>query len=642
MENNKFVRYRAFTLAEMMVVMLIVSIVLACLAPGMTTRMKANQDIQLSPWKWADNNSDAYFSVGSNQSAMIGLKEKAATDSAKFIIDNSTNLTDFILFKNGANVLGRLRFNNGGLVLGSRSEVIQQNSVSIGNNANASSSGAIAIGQGTTASAQNSVSIGNNANASSSGAIAIGQGTTASAESSVSIGNSISSSSVSSIAIGRNINTSGNSNILLGHRSNNSGNNSGQQNVAIGVDAGFANNEGECNTYLGHGAGYSNTEGNYNVAIGGFAGYSNTTASNNTFIGSSAGHSNTTASNNTFIGSSAGYSNTTGTENTYIGLEAGVSQNGYQSTYIGYRAGAGIAVENTLKDQASGENNVFIGYKAGENNQGWTNTFIGGLAGWSSLSGYQNTIIGYKAGYGMTSGGGVQNTLIGAGAGTSIGDASGVTALGKDACARITGSNKTCIGANSGSVTGFGSYTDNIERIFLGSPRPAKIGGDPAILQAYRDSSSGTGVDIYGSLKVDGSVIVANEVVHLSDLRLKNVGKENQDGLEKLRQIKVVNYTFKKDDAKTPRVGVIAQDLQKIFPNAVKKGADGFLTIRMEDMFYAVINAIKELDSRLTALERENKQLKEQVKSLEKENKQFKEQLSSFDLRLKTLETKRK
>ena len=85
----------------------------------------------------------------------------------------------------------------------------------------------------------------------------------------------------------------------------------------------------------------------------------------------------------------------------------------------------------------------------------------------------------------------------------------------------------------------------------------------------------------------------------VSDRRLKYVGKENTSGLDKIRQLKVFNYTFKKDEKKTPHVGVIAQDLQKVFPDAVKKGVDGFLTIRMENMFYAVINAIKELDSRV-------------------------------------------
>ena len=77
------------------------------------------------------------------------------------------------------------------------------------------------------------------------------------------------------------------------------------------------------------------------------------------------------------------------------------------------------------------------------------------------------------------------------------------------------------------------------------------------------------------------------------------------------------NYTFKKDETKTPHVGVIAQDLQKVFPDAVKKGTDGFLTIRFEDMFFAMINAIKELDTRLTALEKENQELKARIERLE-------------------------
>ena len=103
----------------------------------------------------------------------------------------------------------------------------------------------------------------------------------------------------------------------------------------------------------------------------------------------------------------------------------------------------------------------------------------------------------------------------------------------------------------------------------------------------------------------------------LSDRRLKYVGKENKSGLDKIRQLKVFNYTFRKDATKTPHVGVIAQDLQKVFPNAVKKGADGFLTIRMEDMFFAVINAIKELDMKYQAQEKRIDALERRIEKLE-------------------------
>ncbi|CDE58717.1 cell wall surface anchor family protein [Fusobacterium sp. CAG:439] len=99
-----------------------------------------------------------------------------------------------------------------------------------------------------------------------------------------------------------------------------------------------------------------------------------------------------------------------------------------------------------------------------------------------------------------------------------------------------------------------------------------------------------------------------------SDRRLKYVGKEFNSGLEKIRQLKVFNYTFKKDKSKTPHVGVIAQDLQKVFPDAVKEGKDGFLLIRMEDMFFAMINSIKELDLKYEAQEKRINELETQLK----------------------------
>ena len=69
--------------------------------------------------------------------------------------------------------------------------------------------------------------------------------------------------------------------------------------------------------------------------------------------------------------------------------------------------------------------------------------------------------------------------------------------------------------------------------------------------------------------------------------------------MDKINRIKVYDFAFKKDDMKTPHVGVIAQELQKIFPNAVTKDENGYLQIRHEDMFYTMINALKELDARI-------------------------------------------
>ena len=118
---------------------------------------------------------------------------------------------------------------------------------------------------------------------------------------------------------------------------------------------------------------------------------------------------------------------------------------------------------------------------------------------------------------------------------------------------------------------------------------------------------------------------------YISDRRLKNVGEVFSGGLDKVKQLKVYNFTFKDDESKTPHVGVMAQDLQKVFPDAVTKGKDGFLRIRWEDMFYALVNAVKELDLKVTT---ENKELKKRVTELEKQNKQLEERLSKLEKKI--------
>ena len=100
----------------------------------------------------------------------------------------------------------------------------------------------------------------------------------------------------------------------------------------------------------------------------------------------------------------------------------------------------------------------------------------------------------------------------------------------------------------------------------------------------------------------DGVISGSSKSGTKSDRRLKNVGEKYVAGLDELKKLDFFHYTFKKDETKTPHVGVMAQDLQKVFPDAVIKGEDGYLRIRTEDMFYAVINAVKELDSKISDL----------------------------------------
>ena len=139
---------------------------------------------------------------------------------------------------------------------------------------------------------------------------------------------------------------------------------------------------------------------------------------------------------------------------------------------------------------------------------------------------------------------------------------------------------------------------------------------------------------------------------NFSDRRLKNVGEKYTAGLAELKKLNFFHYTFKKDENKTPHVGVMAQDLQKVFPDAVTKGEDGYLQIRFEDMFYAVINAVKELDNKITEIvqnitymrskiEKQAEINKEQSKTIAEQQKTIEQQqqlIKNLEKRIEKLE----
>jgi hypothetical protein len=297
----------------------------------------------------------------------------------------------------------------------------------------------------------------------------------------------------------------------------------------------------------------------------------------NTALGYMAGNKVTTSYGNTFVGSLTGKNNTTGSTNTFVGTSTGeVNTEGDANTFIGSIVG----MSNTL---------------------GYRNTFIGVWSGYSSIDGYNNTALGYEACYHIK-----------------------------------RGSNKTCIGAYSGPPSDVPN--DNSE-VWIGSrsggvysPNGTPYSAGHYTMMGHMRPTESIYLDGVATY-IKGSLSVAGTFTNPSDKRLKNIKGENTSGLEKIKQIKVFNYTRKDDKEKTPRVGVIAQDLQKIFPDAVSKGSDGFLNIRPEDILYALVNAVKELDKNI-------KEIQTRVAKLEKENKQLKAQNKALEARLSGLEAK--
>ena len=131
-----------------------------------------------------------------------------------------------------------------------------------------------------------------------------------------------------------------------------------------------------------------------------------------------------------------------------------------------------------------------------------------------------------------------------------------------------------------------------------------------------------------------------------SDARIKNVGSEYTQGLDAILQLRPVSYTYRGNDTPTEDVnaivtegdiskptasaapypasmhynaanegrefiGLVAQEMEAIFPDMVTQG-NGFIdgvavtdlrTVDPSNLIYALINAVKELSAKVTALE---------------------------------------
>ena len=384
----------------------------------------------------------------------------------------------------------------------------------------------------------------------------------------------------------------------------------GSSSKAKGVDSTAVGYQSNANGSMSTSFGYNANAGQTGcIAIG-----SSSKASSNYAIalGSSANASGASAT-------AVGYSSKAVSSTTAVGYSA--NANGSYSTAIGYSANASQSYSTALgfSAKASGGSSTALGY-------------------YSSATGYSSTALGYfssatnsyATAVGDATASGMYSSAVGYQAQASH---SSSTAIGY--YAKTTTSSQIVLGSSSTTVYIPGNLVVNKNVYLTGSCRNAS--DDDTELPLYiRDMRSNTSTPQAASFFSKDHYLrirKENNTVSLSDRRLKNVGEVFSDGLDKIKQLKVYNYTFKDDKSKTPRVGVMAQDLQKVFPDAVTKGKDGFLRIRWEDMFYALVNAVKELDTKFTALNDRIKQLEEQNKQLKKQNKELEERISKLEKR---------
>jgi hypothetical protein len=166
----------------------------------------------------------------------------------------------------------------------------------------------------------------------------------------------------------------------------------------------------------------------------------------------------------------------------------------------------------------------------------------------------------------------------------------------------------------------------------------------PSNLLAVGSSSVAGGTTVASFITASGTCSITpassgSGISCSSDERLKeNVSDVSGDSaLDRILKTQAVAYDFKADQTKSRHTGYIAQALQKIAPELVRQGEDGYLQVFYDGLIPWITEAIKEMSHRegrdIASLKTENAELK-------RENAEIKARLTKIEKQLQTTGSK--
>jgi hypothetical protein len=420
-------------------------------------------------------------------------------------------------------------------------------------------------------------------------------------------------------------NTIGSKNLFLGYMSGFT-NNAGYDNLFFGNMAGYSNSEGHDNLFFGNMAGYTNSSGNYNVFIGTESGKLSN-ANYNTFAGYNTGTQTTTGGFNSMFGYNAGTANTTGVNNAYFGYSAGSANTGTYNTYLGAEAGY---------YSGSGSNNVYIGVGSGRVGTGSNNVFIGKFSGYGETG--SNKLIIESGDY--TGSDYRTRALIYGDFETNTLRFNGNVGINSDPTSyrfyvddtRLSDDNPAVAGRHY--VTPY--YGVGVAGVggFRGVSGEATLSGDGFRYGVYGNATGGsTNYGVFGTAAggvsyagfFAGNVYVTGTVTQSSDITLKKNIIPLSGSLGKVIKLQGVTFDWKSqeelanlnlskssqrrpDDPRTYnfpaglQIGVIAQDVEKVFPELVNTDSDGLKSVDYVKIIPVLIEAIKEQQAQIEEL----------------------------------------
>ena len=108
-------------------------------------------------------------------------------------------------------------------------------------------------------------------------------------------------------------------------------------------------------------------------------------------------------------------------------------------------------------------------------------------------------------------------------------------------------------------------------------------------------------------LDVTGTIRATSDVIAFSDKRVKENIKTIDNALDKVTKLRGVTYNRKDTEDKSTKIGVIAQEIEKILPEVVETDKKGLKSVAYGNVVGVLIEAVKELTA-------EVEQLKKQIK----------------------------
>ncbi|UOF01149.1 tail fiber domain-containing protein [Bdellovibrio reynosensis] len=140
----------------------------------------------------------------------------------------------------------------------------------------------------------------------------------------------------------------------------------------------------------------------------------------------------------------------------------------------------------------------------------------------------------------------------------------------------------------------------------------------------------------YFSLYSSGNATLAGTLTQSSDIRLKKDIQPILNALDAITKIQPVTYYWKdKEKDQKKQIGLIAQDVEKVFPEAVNTDNQGYKSVAYQNLVAPIIEAIKELQQQFKGESKEVRaQLQKQerdIASLKEENQMLKKALCKKD-----------